>query len=83
MAENILCGFLILLAAVLVFLWIMAVCWLLTPFRPFKRFCHEFMGWHEPAESGDVYFDGLSFHTHCKYCGKEILQDSQGNWFAK
>lgn len=45
----------------------------------FKRFYHDIMGWHMPDNSEK--FDGCSFHSHCKYCGKEITQDSQGNWF--
>ena len=46
----------------------------------FKKFYHNFMHWHQPSER--QFFDGCSFHTKCKWCGKEIMQDSQGNWFA-
>lgn len=41
-------------------------------------FCHK-MGWHlRPKELG---FDGCSCFGTCPRCGKEVLQDGQGNWF--
>lgn len=43
-----------------------------------KWFCKVF-GWHRPSD--DCTFDGMSFHSKCKDCGKDIMQDSQGNWF--
>ena len=46
----------------------------------FKRFYHDIMGWHLPDDSPQT-FDGCSIHARCKYCGQEIMQDSQGNWF--
>ena len=46
-----------------------------------KRFFHDIMGWHVPDKGEASAFDGCSFHNHCKFCGKEIMQDSQGNWF--
>ena len=37
------------------------------------------MGWHmEPKARG---FDGCSSTGKCPRCGKEVLQDSQRNWF--
>lgn len=44
-----------------------------------KRLFHDFMGWHLPDET--MWFDGCSFRSRCKHCGKNIMQDSQGNWF--
>lgn len=44
-----------------------------------KWFYHDILQWHLPNDTQS--FDGCSFCSHCKYCGKEILQDSQGNWF--
>ena len=44
-----------------------------------KRLYHDVMAWHMPTDSHG--FDGCSFTSTCKYCGKEIMQDSQGNWF--
>lgn len=46
----------------------------------FKRWFHDILGWHVPGEAFSS-FDGCSFHNRCKHCGKEIMQDSQGNWF--
>ena len=45
----------------------------------FKKFFHDVLGWHEPYEAHS--FDGYNYRTTCKYCGKYIQQDSQGNWF--
>lgn len=46
----------------------------------FKFFYHDLLGWHEPDDSPQ-HHDGCSQHATCKYCGKDIMQDSQGNWF--
>ena len=46
-----------------------------------KRLFHDAWGWHIPIETEEDTFDGLSAGNHCKHCGKEIMQDSQGNWF--
>lgn len=48
--------------------------------RIFNWFYHDVMGWHLPNNEPQE-FDGCSFHTHCKVCGKEIKRNSQGNWF--
>ncbi len=45
------------------------------------RFLHNVLKWHWPDKQGLYYFDGCSIHNKCKYCGKDIMQDSQGNWF--
>ena len=38
-----------------------------------------YMGWHlAPKEQG---FDGCSANGTCPRCGKEVMQDGQGNWF--
>lgn len=43
-----------------------------------RWFCDK-MGWHlAPKLQG---FDGCSLTGICPRCGKEILRDSQGNWF--
>ena len=44
-----------------------------------KWLYHDIMGWHQPSEKET--FNGCSFCSTCKHCGKEIMQDSQGNWF--
>ena len=46
----------------------------------FKFFYHDILGWHTPDDS-PMRSDGLSTHAICKHCGKDIMQDSQGNWF--
>ena len=46
----------------------------------FKFFYHDALGWHQPSNS-PKRFDGCSIHSTCKHCGKDIIKDSQGNWF--
>jgi len=41
--------------------------------------CDTF-GWHN-GSGGTRSFDGCSVHAVCSKCGKEVMQDSQGNWF--
>ena len=40
-------------------------------------------GWHngKGVSSDGVKFDGCSVHARCSKCGKDVMQDSQGNWF--
>lgn len=47
----------------------------------FKPLYHDCLGWHTPSKESPIEFDGLSLHCVCKHCNKEIMQDSQGNWF--
>ena len=44
-----------------------------------KRLFHDKLKWHEPTD--EIGYDGVSYKSTCKYCGKKILMDSQGNWF--
>lgn len=37
-------------------------------------------GWHN-GDGGWKNFDGCSVHAICSKCKKEVMQDSQGNWF--
>ena len=60
-------------------MWIAGVIYLVTKGKVFKQFYHNILEWHLPNE--EQGFDGCSFHSTCKFCGKEIMQDSQGNWF--
>jgi hypothetical protein len=47
----------------------------------FKWFYHDMLHWHEPDQNKEMSWHGINLHATCKYCGKEIIQDSQGNWF--
>lgn len=38
-------------------------------------------GWHNGKGSSNRTFDGCSVHATCSKCDKEVMQDSQGNWF--
>ena len=44
-----------------------------------KWLFHNLLGWHKPIK--EKTFKSISIISKCKYCGKEITQDSQGNWF--
>lgn len=55
------------------------IIYLISKGRLFKLFYHDILEWHLP--NGEQGFDGCSVHSVCKFCGKEIMQDSQGNWF--
>lgn len=48
----------------------------------FRNFACNFLGWHKPDCSQPIWFDGCSEHSKCRYCGKKIMMDSQGNWFT-
>ena len=37
------------------------------------------MHWHKRPKS--IAFDGCSMNGKCPRCGKEVMCDSQGNWF--
>lgn len=50
-------------------------------FSLFKFWYHDWLGWHTP-DDGPESFDGCSVHAKCRYCGRDIMQDSQGNWFT-
>lgn len=46
-----------------------------------QKFMCNVMGWHNGNGKSKKSFDGLSFHSTCSRCGKEVMLDSQGNWF--
>lgn len=41
-------------------------------------FCEK-LGWHRNVTKTN--FDGCSQHGKCGRCGKDVIKDSQGNWF--
>ncbi len=41
---------------------------------------HRIFGWHYVINPEG--HDGCSYYSRCSYCGKPVLQDSQGNWFS-
>lgn len=61
-------------------MWTLIGAGLYSRFGLFKFYYHDVLEWHRPDNSPKS-FDGLSVHAKCKYCGKDIMQDSQGNWF--
>lgn len=52
---------------------------LYNEFGWFKHFYHDFLERHKPTD--ECFSDELNTHGICKYCGKHIVRDSQGNWF--
>ena len=60
--------------------WAPIAMYLYFKFGFLKFYYHDFLGWHTPDKS-PLKYDGCSVHATCKHCGKDIMQDSQGNWF--
>lgn len=67
-----------LLIAVVAFM-VSILCYVM--FGWFAFFFHDVLGWHEPDEDSEQWFDGASYRARCRHCGADIMQDSQGNWF--
>lgn len=65
---------------IMAIMWTSGVIYMATKGLIFNWFFHDVMEWHLPDDKQQE-FDGCSVHAHCKFCGKEIMQDSQGNWF--
>lgn len=47
----------------------------------FRGLFHDILRWHQP-DGSPKWDDGCSKHSKCKWCGKDIMQDGQGNWFS-
>lgn len=69
--------FLFIVMGVLVLFLAFAFLYLLFGFG--KKIFDEVLGWHKPSK--EIRTDGISIQSTCKYCGKKIEQDCQGNWF--
>ena len=69
--------FLFVVAGVIVAFLVFALLYIL--FGVGKTFFDGVLGWHKPSK--EIRTDGISIQSKCKYCGKRIEQDSQGNWF--
>jgi len=41
---------------------------------------HDGLGWHSPGGNARVAA-GINTRSTCRYCDKNIMRDSQGNWF--
>ena len=46
-----------------------------------KTFFHNILGWHLPKKK-HIKQEGVNLISQCRLCGREIMQDSQGNWFS-
>lgn len=77
---NVLIYIFISLTALYALTWFFGIIYLIHPFKFLAWFYHGILGWHKPDKT--QYNDGCSFHSHCRFCGKEIMKDSQGNWFT-
>ena len=47
----------------------------------FRKFYHDFLGWHRPAHNAIIKIEGPYAMSYCEFCGKKIIQDSNGDWF--
>ncbi len=43
-----------------------------------RKFLCSVLGWHKVDMTAEG-FNGVSCVEHCKYCGKRVMSDSQGN----
>lgn len=71
---------LVIVLIIMTIAWVSGIIYLISKGKFFKQLYHNIMGWHLPSDEPQK-FDGCSFHARCKICGKEIMQDSQGNWY--
>lgn len=62
--------------------WSVVAACIYFKFGCLKFFYHDILGWHTPKKDIPMWSDGCSTHATCKHCGKDIMQDSQGNWFT-
>lgn len=69
------------IVAIMIIGWVSGVLYIVTKGRIFKRFYHDVFEWHLPDENGSAEYNGANIHCYCKFCHKEITQDSQGNWY--
>ena len=65
--------------SLLVIMLVTAICYLVSDGMVFNKIYHDYLEWHIPTN--EQRFDVLSMCSTCRFCGKRILQDSQGNWF--
>lgn len=65
------------LGGVLVLFLVLAILYLAIGWN--KWLFYNLLGWHKPIK--EKTFRGINIISKCKYCGKEIAQDSQCNWF--
>ena len=61
--------------------WMYVGAGLYFKFGLLKFWYHDWLGWCTPDDS-QQWYDGCSTHAKCKHCGRDIMQDSQGNWFS-
>lgn len=75
-------GFIMLILCVVfpvsLFVWLLAMIWMLTPFAPLKKLCHNLLGWHKPGGMYHYYPEGT--HKKCKICGCDIVSDGADGW---
>lgn len=67
----------LIISSIILIFFIPPICYF--RFGWFKFFYHDIMGWHVPVRT--LLFNGVSFKSKCKHCGKDIMMDSQGNWY--
>lgn len=77
---NIFLEILVIVLSIVAIIIIGGIIYLISKGLIFKWFYHNILEWHLPDDES-LGFDGCSFHAHCKICNKEIMMDSQGNWF--
>lgn len=59
---------------------ILGVVYMISGGRLFKKVYHDIFGWHIPDDTRKR--EGINRCSKCRLCKKDIIQDSQGNWFV-
>ena len=44
-----------------------------------RKFLCNILDWHKPTY---MVVKGVNTHSYCRHCDREIVRDSQGNWFS-
>lgn len=78
--KTILIVNLLVILAILTIGYAAGLIYLISKGRVFIKLYHDILEWHIP-NTEPIKFDDCSIHACCKICGKDIMQDSQGNWF--
>lgn len=65
--------------SLLLFVYMLGMIWSIRPFEAMTWLYHDIFGWHKPTKH--IWSNGFSNISHCRFCGKRIMQDFEGNWF--
>lgn len=65
--------------SLIMIVWALGMVWRIRPYNAMTWFFHDIFGWYKPNHQ--IWSNSLSNISHCRFCGKRIMQDSYGDWF--